>query len=235
LAKEFSITELPDGKADRDGLTLRQRRILQVIQDSLKARGFPPTIREICAASGLASTSSVGYQLKILEEKGYIVRDREQARAIEVRLPRSMRSRAAAAPPPADPAILQFPARNAVAVPLVGEIAAGTPILAEEQVEDTLALPKQLVGEGTLFLLRVRGDSMIGDAICDGDYVVIRQQPTANNGEIVAALIGDEATVKTFHRTKDEAWLLPSNPAYSPIDGRQATILGKVVSVLRRV
>ncbi len=124
---------------------------------------------------------------------------------------------------------------TAVNVPVVGRIAAGGPILAEEHVEDVFPLPKQLVGDGTLFLLEVRGDSMIEAAICDGDFVVVRQQPTANNGDIVAALLEDEATVKTFKRTEGQVWLMPHNPAYEPIDGNQASILGKVVAVLRRV
>ena len=120
-------------------------------------------------------------------------------------------------------------------MPILGRIAAGGPILAEQVVEDVFALPRQLVGEGTLFLLEVRGDSMIEAAICDGDYVVVRQQPDASNGDIVAALLGDEATVKTFKRTPGQVWLLPHNPAYEPIDGNAASILGKVVAVLRRV
>ena len=120
-------------------------------------------------------------------------------------------------------------------VPVLGRIAAGGPILAEERIEDVFALPRQLVGEGTMFLLEVRGDSMIEAAICDGDWVVVRQQPTAINGDIVAALLDNEATVKTFKRTDDQVWLLPHNPAYDPIDGNHATILGKVVAVLRRI
>jgi repressor LexA len=122
-----------------------------------------------------------------------------------------------------------------VHVPVLGRIAAGGPILAEESIEDVFALPRQLVGEGTMFMLEVRGDSMIEAAICDGDWVVVRQQPTANNGDIVAALLDSEATVKTFKRTGNQVWLMPHNPAYDPIDGNLATILGKVVAVLRRV
>ena len=122
-----------------------------------------------------------------------------------------------------------------VNVPVLGRIAAGGPILAEEQVSDVFPLPRQLVGEGTMFTLEVRGDSMIDAAICDGDWVVVRQQPTADNGDIVAALLDNEATVKTFKRTKDQLWLMPHNPAYDPIDGNHATILGKVVAVLRRI
>jgi repressor LexA len=120
-------------------------------------------------------------------------------------------------------------------VPVVGRIAAGGPIMAEERVEEVFPLPRTLVGEGTLFLLEVKGESMLGVAICDGDYVVVRQQPTAENGEIVAAMIDDEATVKTFVRRDGKVWLMPHNDAYEPIDGAHATILGKVTTVLRRV
>jgi repressor LexA len=122
-----------------------------------------------------------------------------------------------------------------VRVPLLGRIAAGAPITAEEHLEDTFILPEQLVGSGTLFMLEVQGDSMIDAAICDGDFVVVRQQSTAENGEIVAAMLGDEATVKVLKRTPGQVWLLPQNRLYSPIDGNEATILGKVVTVLRRV
>jgi repressor LexA len=127
------------------------------------------------------------------------------------------------------------PMPEAAYVPVVGRIAAGGPILAEERVEDVYPLPKSLVGDGTLFLLEVVGDSMIDAAICSGDHVVVRQQPTAENGEIVAALIDGEATVKTFQRKAGQVWLLPHNPAYEPIDGTHATILGKVTAVLRRL
>jgi repressor LexA len=122
-----------------------------------------------------------------------------------------------------------------VHVPVLGRIAAGGPILAEERIEDVFALPRQLVGEGTMFLLEVRGDSMIEAAICDRDWVVVRQQPTANNGDMVAALLDNEATVKTFKRQDGQVWLMPHNPAYDPIDGNHAAILGKVVAVLRKI
>ena len=229
-----TVSEFPDGPADADGLTVRQRRILEVIRDTVEARGYPPSIREIAEATGLASSSSVAHQLRVLESKGFLRRDPHRPRAIEVRLPESMSAAAATAPaPPEESSSVAL--TSTVHVPILGRIAAGGPILAEQAVEDVFALPKQIVGEGTLFLLEVKGDSMIEAAICDGDYVVVRQQPTAENGEIVAALIGDEATVKTFKRTPGQVWLLPHNPAYSPIDGNQATILGKVVAVLRRV
>lgn len=234
------ITQLPDGPADIEGLTPRQRRILELIHLAVSTRGYPPTIREIGEAAGLASPSSVSHQLRALEAKGYLRRDPHRPRAMEVRLPESL-SKASEQPAaePEDDVVdvtgIGDALPEAVNVPVVGRIAAGGPILAEERVEDVFPLPRQLVGEGTLFLLEVRGDSMIEAAICDGDFVVVRQQPTANNGDIVAALLEDEATVKTFKRTDGHVWLLPHNPAYSPIDGNQASILGKVVAVLRRV
>ncbi len=232
------ITQLPDGPADTEGLTPRQRRILELIHLAVSTRGYPPTIREIGEAAGLASPSSVSHQLRALEAKGYLRRDPHRPRAMEVRLPASLQAEEPAVEPEhdvVDVTGIGDALPEAVNVPVVGRIAAGGPILAEERVEDVFPLPKQLVGEGTLFLLEVKGDSMIEAAICDGDFVVVRQQPTANNGDIVAALLEDEATVKTFKRTDGQVWLLPHNPAYSPIDGNQASILGKVVAVLRRV
>ncbi len=226
------VSQLPDGPADAEGLTARQRRILEVIRDALVARGYPPSIREIADRVGLASSSSAAHQLKVLQAKGFLFRDPHRPRALEVRLPDSMSGTGDAQPLEPDLPVISAPS---VDVPILGRIAAGGPILAEQAIEDVFALPRQLVGEGTLFLLEVRGDSMIDAAICDGDYVVIRQQPDAVNGDIVAALIGEEATVKTFKRTPDQVWLLPHNPAYEPIDGNQASILGKVVAVLRRV
>lgn len=230
------VSELPDGPVDAEGLTPRQRRILEVIRDDLADRGYPPSIREIADRVGLASSSSAAHQLKVLQAKGFLFRDPHRPRALEVRLPESLAHRTAqlgsAIAPEPD---LPTPSAPAVEVPILGRIAAGGPILAEQVVEDVFSLPKQLVGEGTLFLLEVKGDSMIEAAICDGDYVVVRQQPDAVNGDIVAALLGDEATVKTFKRTPGQVWLLPHNPAYEPIDGNDASILGKVVAVLRRV
>jgi repressor LexA len=226
-----NVSELPDGPVDAEGLTARQRRILEVIRDALADRGYPPSIREIADRVGLASSSSAAHQLKVLQAKGFLFRDPHRPRALEVRLPTSI---APATPAPVEP---DFPAPSApaVEVPILGRIAAGGPILAEQAVEDVFSLPKQLVGEGTLFLLEVKGDSMIDAAICDGDYVVVRQQPDAVNGDIVAALLGEEATVKTFKRTPGQVWLMPHNPAYEPIDGNHASILGKVVAVLRKV
>jgi repressor LexA len=237
MAKK-TVTELPDGPADATGLTPRQQRILAHIKDSLDTRGYPPSMREIGEAVGLTSSSSVAHQLKTLEQKGYLKRDPHRPRALQVFLPDTMatrRSISGAEEPAYDETGVGDALPAASYVPVVGRIAAGGPILAEERVEDVFPLPKQLVGDGQLFLLEVRGDSMVEAAICDGDYVVIRQQPTAENGEIVAAMIDGEATVKTFQRKAGQVWLLPHNAAYEPIDGTHATILGKVTAVLRRV
>ncbi|MCL1906685.1 MAG: transcriptional repressor LexA [Propionibacteriaceae bacterium] len=205
-----------------DQLTLRQRQVLSVIQNSVSTRGYAPSVREICEETGLSSPSSGAHQLRALEKRGFIRRDPKRPRAMELLVP-------------ADDGAVPGGSSSFVSVPVVGRIAAGAPITAEENHQDTFALPAQLVGSGTLFILEVHGDSMVDAAICDGDYVVVRQQPTAENGEIVVALLGEEATVKVLKRTPGQVWLLPQNPLYSPIDGNQATILGKVVSVLRRV
>lgn len=220
-----TIHELPESGEDRDGLTLRQRRVLEVIRDSVGSRGYPPSVREIGEAVGLNSPSSVAHQLKALEAKGFLRRDPNRPRAMEVLDPDQLRHDAgdvAGRPAP-------------VMVPLVGQIAAGGPILAEQAVESVFPLPRELVGDGELFLLRVRGDSMIEAAVCDGDYVVVRSGPAADNGQMVAALLDEEATVKTLRRTDGHVWLMPANPAYDPIDGDHAVIMGTVVAVLRRV
>jgi repressor LexA len=232
------VSELPDGPPDATGLTPRQVRVLAHIKDAIELRGYPPSMREIGDAVGLTSSSSVAHQLKVLEEKGFLRRDPNRPRALEVFLPEVMaarRSISAADESSYDETGVGDALPAATYVPMVGRIAAGGPILAEERVEDVFPLPKQLVGDGTLFLLEVSGDSMIDAAICNGDYVVIRQQPTANNGEIVAAMIDGEATVKTLQRKDGQVWLLPHNEAYDPIDGTHATILGKVTAVLRSV
>ncbi|GGM76964.1 LexA repressor [Thermopolyspora flexuosa] len=220
-------------RRDALGLTPRQRRILEVIRESVQRRGYPPSMREIGEAVQLTSTSSVSHQLTALQRKGYLRRDPHRPRALEVRLPGEP---ALWVDPDAGSEEQQGVNRPAAAyVPLVGRIAAGGPILAEERVEDVFALPKQLVGEGTLFLLQVTGDSMIDAAIMDGDWVVVRQQPVAENGDIVAAMIDGEATVKTFKRKDGHVWLVPQNPAYDPIPGDEATLLGRVVAVLRKL
>ena len=231
-----TVSELPDGPADATGLTPRQQRVLETIKSSIENKGYPPSMREIGEAVGLTSSSSVAHQLRTLEEKGFLRRDPNRPRALEVFLPEVMaarRSISSAEESSVDETGAGDTMPAASYIPLVGRIAAGGPILAEERVEDVFPLPRQLVGDGQLFLLEVSGDSMVDAAICNGDYVVIKQQPTAENGEIVAAMIDGEATVKTFQRKDGQVWLLPHNDAYEPIDGTQATILGKVTAVLR--
>jgi repressor LexA len=230
--------ETPDRPDPDHVLTWRQRKVLQVIRESVQKRGYPPSMREIGEAVGLTSTSSVSYQLSTLQRKGYLHRDVGRPRTVEVRLP----GHPAVRPEPGreEGRTAEFPgldiaSQEAAYVPLIGRIAAGGPILAEQYVEDIFPLPRQLVGEGTLFLLSVKGDSMINAAIADGDWVVVRQQEDAENGEIVAAMLEGEATVKTLKRSDGHAWLIPHNPAYTPILGDEATILGRVVAVLRRV
>jgi repressor LexA len=229
------VADLPDKPDPGHVLTWRQRKVLQVIRESVQRRGYPPSMREIGEAVGLTSTSSVSYQLSTLQRKGYLRRDAGRPRTVEVRLP----GHPAVRPEPEqdldEDATMDITSQEAAYVPLVGRIAAGGPILAEEAIEDIFPLPRQIVGEGNLFLLKVVGDSMINAAIADGDWVVVRQQPVAENGDIVAAMLEGEATVKTFKRSADHVWLMPHNPAYTPIPGDEAEILGKVVAVLRRV
>jgi repressor LexA len=215
-------------------LTERQRTILDMIRSSVTTRGYPPSIREIGDAVGLTSTSSVAHQLRTLERKGFLRRDANRPRAVDVRSADDVASDVAKATVTTDVAgsdALPEPTY----VPVLGRIAAGGPILAEEAVEDVFPLPRELVGEGSLFLLKVVGESMIDAAICDGDWVVIRQQNVADNGDIVAAMIDGEATVKTFKRTRDQVWLMPHNPVFDPIPGNDAAILGKVVTVIRKI
>ncbi|WP_322766621.1 transcriptional repressor LexA [Frankia sp. Cr1] len=241
-----TVRDLPDGPADASGLTPRQRKVLEVIRNAVERRGYPPSVREIGEAVGLTSTSSVAHQLKMLEEKGFLRRDPHRPRAMEV-----LSADAPVRPTARDSLHLGPPLaltadtgestaapearREAAYVPVLGRIAAGGPILAEQAVEDIFPLPREIVGEGTLFMLRVVGDSMVNAAICDGDWVVVRQQPVADNGEIVAAMIDGEATVKTLRHRDGHAWLQPQNPAYAEIPGDEASILGRIVAVLRRV
>ena len=239
--KGSSVAEIPDGPPDESGLTPRQRRVLDEIRSSVERRGYPPSMREIGEAVGLTSSSSVSHQLATLERKGFLRRDPNRPRAIEVRHPDAGPVTGPVAAPSYDGGgsvhdleTGSGDARPAAAyVPVVGRIAAGGPILAEQAVEDVFPLPRQVVGEGTLFMLQVQGDSMVDAAICDGDWVVVRQQQVADNGDVVAAMIDGEATVKTFKRTDGHVWLLPHNPAYQPINGDEATVLGRVTAVLR--
>jgi len=212
----------PKSSSTKPELTTRQVSILDFIKTSTESQGYAPSMREIGEAAGLNSPASVKYQLDILEEKGFIRRDADRGRAMEVVLPESMSGESAHTDK------TRF-------IPLVGSIAAGVPITADQQVEETLPLPESLVGKGDLFMLKVKGESMINAAICDGDYVVIRQQKDANNGEIVAAMIDGEATVKTFSRKGGHIWLLPANDDFAPIDGDHCEILGKVTAVLRSI
>jgi repressor LexA len=229
------VSAFPDPATEPAGLTPRQRKVLEVIRDWVERFGYPPSVREIGDAVGLTSTSSVHHQLRTLERKGYLRRDPNRTRAVDVRGPDEMPAAADDAAATAEDSGSGYLHPAPAFVPLLGNIAAGGPILAEQAVESVFPLPREIVGEGTLFLLNVRGDSMIEAAITDGDWVVVRQQPVAENGEIVAAMIDGEATVKTFKRRGEHNWLMPANPAYDPIPADDATVLGRVVAVLRRL
>jgi repressor LexA len=220
----------PDQPIPCARLTRRQEEILQFIKGFGR---YAPSMREIGEAVGLTSTSAVSYQLSSLQNKGYLRRVPGRPRTVEVVLPGQPAARFEAEDL-AD--ALDLSPRDAyVPVDVIGQIAAGNPNPAEQIIDDTLTLPKQLVGEGTLFMLKIRGDSMIGAAIADGDLVVVREQPDAKNGDIVAARIDEETTVKTFQRRDGHVWLMPHNPAYAPILGDEATIMGRIVTVIRRV
>lgn len=206
-----------------DGLTTRQRDILSYIHDHVTEHSYPPSVREIGENVGLSSPSTVHAHLRTLQEKGFLRTDPSKPRTIELRWD-----------PESGAQAKRRPVRN---VPLVGRIAAGAPLLAAEQIEDVFPLPEELVGEGTVFMLRVKGDSMIDAGILDGDYVVIRRQPTARNGEIVAALVdGEEATVKRFYLRDGVVTLKPENTALEPMVFREGVeVIGPVVSVLRKL
>jgi repressor LexA len=206
---------------DPASLPPRQQRILAVIRDWVVGHGYSPSTRQIGDAVGLRSSSSVSKHLASLEDKGFLRRSDAVSRPIDVR------------------AFLREPSErtpaDSVAVPVVGDIAAGAPIMAEEHLDDMLTLPRELTGRGTVFGLRVRGDSMVDAAICDGDIVVVRQQQEAHSGQIIAAMIDGEATVKVYRRRNGHVFLEPRNPAYEVIDGDKAVVLGVVASVLRSV
>lgn len=209
-------------------LSEKQQAILEFISRSVETRGYPPSMREIGDAVGLSSLSSVTHQLSRLELAGYLRRDPNRPRALEVLIELATTSSAVAEAPTVQPEETTY-------VPLVGHIAAGVPITAEQQVEELVPLPRTLVGDGQLFMLKVVGESMIDAAICDGDFVVVRQQRDAENGDIVAAMLDGEATVKVFRRRDGHTWLLPRNSAFEPILGDFAEVLGKVVAVFRSV
>ncbi len=210
----------------RKNLSEKQRAVLEAIQLSVQQRGYPPSMREIGDSVGLSSLSSVTHQLNQLELSGYLRRDPNRPRALEVLidLPQTPEPRVHGE---------ATPVGDAAMVPLLGQIAAGMPITAEQQVDEIYPLPRQIVGKGELFMLRVVGESMIDAAICDGDWVVVRVQKTAENGEIVAAMLDNEATVKVFRQRDGHTWLLPRNTNFEPILGDYAEILGKVVAILR--
>lgn len=210
----------------RTSLSEKQLAILEFIQRSVAGRGYPPSMREIGDAVGLASLSSVTHQLGQLELSGYLRRDPNRPRALEVLID---------VPSTDAGSETSIPVGDAAMVPLVGRIAAGVPITADQQVEEVFPIPRQLVGKGDLFMLKVSGDSMIDAAICDGDWVVVRTQNTAENGETVAAMIDGEATVKVFRQRDGRTWLLPRNSAFEPIPGEGSEILGRVVAVLRAI
>lgn len=232
-------SEEPPPPVQRQPLTRRQESILQVIRESAANRQFPPSLREIAQAVGLASASSVSYHLSALEKMGYLTRNAGQPRtAVEMSGNDKGQPETAQAAIKAG-AILAADLDDPVKVPLVGRIAAGVPVIADEEIEDEFLLPRKIVGHGTLFMLRVAGDSMMNAGITDGDLVVVRQQEGVTSGDIVAALIEGiepEATIKTFQQSTDgQYWLMPHNPAYAPIPGGGAKIMGKVVAVLRVV
>lgn len=202
-------------------LSKMQQRIYDYLVSSIREQGYPPSVREIGEAVGLRSPSTVHFHLKHLEEAGYIEKSAGKGRAIALTHPaQSVPARAVEEPPPGK-------------IPIVGNVAAGSPILAQELVEDYLTFDPE-GPEDEYFALHVRGESMIDAGILNGDLVVVRRRPTASNGEIVVAMIGDEATVKRFSRRNGRVWLLPENPEYAPIDGTHAQILGKVTAVVRR-
>ncbi|WP_255572760.1 MULTISPECIES: transcriptional repressor LexA [Cryobacterium] len=234
MAQDPSGPREKSGTRRRKSLSEKQLAIMDVIQRSVSQRGYPPSMREIGDAVGLSSLSSVTHQLNQLELSGYLRRDPNRPRALEVliEIPQSPEDASSSS---TESFHSGAQVGDAAMVPLVGRIAAGIPITAEQQIDEIFPLPRQLVGKGELFMLKVAGESMIDAAIMDGDWVVVRQQKTAENGEIVAAMLDNEATVKVFRQRDGHTWLLPRNSNFEPIVGDHAEILGKVVAVLRSV
>ncbi len=228
VAEPGTYEPRPTGTRRRTSLSDKQLAILDVIQRSVSTRGYPPSMREIGDAVGLSSLSSVTHQLGQLELSGYLRRDPNRPRAMEVLIDLPSIEGGSDDAPESTVSV-----GDAVMVPLVGRIAAGIPITADQQIDEVFPLPRQLTGKGELFMLKVVGESMIDAAICDGDWVVVRQQKTAENGDIVAAMLDNEATVKVFRQRDGHTWLLPRNSNFEPILGDHAEILGKVVTVLR--
>ena len=207
-----------------EALTGKRRQILECIAESVRDRGYPPSVREIAESVGLSSPSTVHNHLAVLQQEGFLIRDPSKPRAIEVRFD-------SGSPYAIAPGRLRQ-------VPMVGEVAAGTGVIAAESIEGVMALPEEITGQGTLFMLKVKGDSMIEAGIFDGDFVVVRQQPTADNGDtVVAGIPGDEATVKIYSRRSGQVVLTPANPSLEPMffDEDQVSIFGRVVTVLRKL
>jgi len=230
--------------SDRPPLTPRQRDVLDLVRAGVRTHGYPPSVREMAAALQLSSPSTVKHHLDSLERAGYLRRDPRRPRALE--LAADIDPRTPMPQPPAPPAVetrtvvttVELPAALSTgdpgaAIPLVGRIAAGSPITAEQYIEDVFELPTRLTGRGNLFMLEVHGDSMVEAGILDGDYVVVRSQADAEDGQTVAALIDDEATVKVLSHADGHVWLMPRNPDFSPIPGDRATVMGRVVTVIR--
>lgn len=211
-------------------LSERQREIYEYICSYTKSHGYPPSVREIGKAVGLASPSTVHMHLGYLEDNGYIRRDSKKPRAIEVTH--------AVAPEKEGDGLASVSLdvdSSTISLPVVGRVAAGTPILAEQNVEETLPLPTSVIGDRGSFVLRVHGESMVNAGIFDGDYIVVREQQDAHNGEIVVALIDDSATVKTFYRETDRIRLQPENDAMDPIYAVNPVILGRVIALIRSI
>ncbi|TJW12130.1 transcriptional repressor LexA [Parvibacter caecicola] len=209
-------------------ITKRQQAVLSAIEDCIREKGYGPTVREVCQALGLSSPSTVHVHLRALEEKGFIKRDPLKSRSIALTYPLDFD----------EESVVNVDEPNfekVISVPLVGDVAAGTPILAQENITDTLLLPTDIVGDAPSFMLSVHGESMIEAGINDGDFVVVKEQPVANNGDIVVALIDDGATVKTYYREADHIRLQPENSTMEPILTTNCSICGKVVAVFRRL
>lgn len=207
-----------------DSLTKKQQKVYEFIESYIEAKGFGPTVREIAQGLELSSPSTVHVHLKTLEQKGYIVRDNLKSRSIALTRPLE-----------SAPTLGESGSSQSLTLPLVGNVAAGEPILAEENIEETMTLPTELVGDSASFILKVHGESMIEAGINDGDFVVVKQTQVAHNGEIIVALIDDGATVKRFFKERDHIRLQPENSSMEPIITRDCSIVGKVVAVMRRV
>ncbi len=216
--------------AGKEKLTQRQQQVLDCIKESIKENGYPPSVREICAKVGLKSSSSVQSHLDALERKGYLKRNSSSARALTVESSKDADQGFSAE----DAQVLEEVSRNTVPLPLVGKVAAGSPILAEQNIEEVIGLPKQLVGDANSFMLTVSGESMIEAGIFDGDIVVVTEQKSANNGEIVVAMIDGEATVKVFYKEDGRIRLQPANSTMEPIYADDVQILGKVKALIRQ-